>query len=146
MSLSNDDFIIYPKAQGRVPHDFQILPSFLLSELACPCIYLHCRATILYKPFLDLLQRIRDEIESPLIVTSCYRCSEKNRDVRGAALSAHLIGAGADIKSRNLSPLELVSTVKGEGARGIGIYKDHLHIDMLCAEDKQERWWNSPNA
>ena len=135
MALSNDDFIVYPKA-----HDFQILPSFLLSELACPCIYLHCRATILYKPFLDLLQRIRDKIESPLIVTSGYRCSEKNRDLKGAPLSAHLMGAGADIKSRYLNTEEFVDICQKLGATGIGIYKDHLHIDLLYADGSPRRW------
>ena len=85
-------------------------------------------------------------MESPLIVTSGYRCSEKNRDLKGAALSAHLIGAGADIKSRYLNTEEFVTICQTLGATGIGIYKDHLHIDLLYAPNKQERWWNKPKS
>ena len=137
--LSNNNFVIYPKSSEE-----KILPDFSLKELRCSCIYIHCKATILYKPLLDLLQKVRDEIASPLIATSCFRCSEKNKDERGAALSGHLLGAAADIQTAlPIDPIILASICQKHGALGIGTYKKHLHIDLLYGLEGKERRWES---
>lgn len=47
----------------------------------------------------ELLQKVRDKYNKPIIVTSGYRCERLNKAVGGAKGSQHRLGQAADIRS-----------------------------------------------
>ena len=49
----------------------------------------------------NVLDRVRAEWGSPIIVTSGYRCPELNKAVGGAQYSYHMKGMAADIRPKN---------------------------------------------
>ena len=50
-----------------------------------------------------LLEPVRTILDTPLIITSAYRCPSLNREVNGNAFSQHLNGTAADFKPKNLT-------------------------------------------
>ena len=55
----------------------------------------------------DVLQPVRDEIGTPIVVTSGYRPPALNRLIGGSARSQHMRGEAADIRAIRLSTAEL---------------------------------------
>lgn len=82
-------------------------------------------SSLLYK-----LQKLRDEIGKPIIVTSGYRTKEYNNKIGGAKNSQHMLGKAADIKINGLSPDEIAIIAEKIGFGGIGIYKTFVHLDV----------------
>ena len=65
-----------------------------------------------YELVEEVLQPLRDEIGEPIDISSGYRCPELNAFIpRSSPTSQHTKGEAADIKVRNLSPLELARTI-----------------------------------
>lgn len=66
----------------------------------------------IYELVEEVLQPLRDEIGEPIDISSGYRCPELNAFIpRSSPTSQHTKGEAADIKARNLSPLELARTI-----------------------------------
>lgn len=61
------------------------------------------------KNIIDLVDKIldpaREMLESPIVVTSGYRCPRLNRAVGGAPESLHLQGRAADVRCRDMPML-----------------------------------------
>ena len=76
-------------------NDFQISENFNLREFQCPC----CHAVMLHGRLLASLQRLRDMLSRPVIITSGYRCTAHNKAVGGVKNSLHMRGLAADIAS-----------------------------------------------
>ncbi len=99
-----------------------------------------CRGTGTAKVSAELVRRLdmlRDELGSPIVITSGYRSPEHNRAVGGAARSRHVSGEAADIVAPGVSlnkVYELAKKYFGDG--GIGIYDGHVHVDV----GPQRRW------
>lgn len=82
------------------------------------------------------LQKIRDEIKTPLIVTSGYRTPQHNKDVGGVKNSYHLKALGVDLKANGISNSQLFATmlemiqakkiIEGE----LITYSDHVHYSI----------------
>lgn len=53
---------------------------------------------------VNILQPLRDEWGSPIVVSSGYRCGRLNRRVGGVSRSDHLYGCAADIKTLEDTP------------------------------------------
>lgn len=47
---------------------------------------------------VKVLQPVRDEFNSPIVIDSGYRCSRLNRALGGVSTSQHLTGSAADIR------------------------------------------------
>ena len=95
-------------------------------EFKCPC----CDLTIVAEALVSKLQQLRDIINKPIKITSGYRCPVENKKVGGSVHSAHLLGEGADIQVKGMSTVTLAMIAcKIDGIR-IGIYPNHLHIDV----------------
>lgn len=58
----------------------------------------------------DLLEDVRHELDSPIIITSGYRCPELNIAVGGVPRSLHTQGRAADIKT-NIHDMEELSNI-----------------------------------
>lgn len=78
---------------------------------------------------VSYLQKIRDYYNKPIIITSGYRPEDYNRSVNGATSSLHIQGKASDIKINGISPTALAKYCKSIGIKGIGTYKDFVHID-----------------
>lgn len=102
-------------------------PNFSPQELACKGtgqVLLNFRA-------LDMLQRLRNELGRPLIITSAYRSPEHNAAVGGASRSNHMQGIAFDVVMANQNPEAFERAAVKAGFRGIGHYpaSNFMHID-----------------
>lgn len=79
---------------------------------------------------LDRLQKLRDRINRPIIITSGYRTVSHNKKVGGASNSQHLYGKAVDIVVNGMSPKTLANHAEMVGFKGIGIYKTFVHVDV----------------
>lgn len=80
---------------------------------------------------LDMLQRLRDRLGVPMIVTSGYRSPQHNAAVGGAPASQHLLGKAFDISMGNIDPREFELAARAVGFKGIGRYprSNFIHVD-----------------
>jgi len=90
---------------------------------------------------MDALQRLRDRIGRPLLLTSAYRSASHNRRVGGAPKSLHLEAKAFDVRMENQDPHKFVEDAKACGFTGIGYYpkQGFIHIDTGPA-----RTWGTP--
>lgn len=87
---------------------------------------------------VSILQKIRDHYGKPIIITSGYRPLEYNKSVNGATASLHTEGRAADIRINGITPKSLSKYCQTIGVKGIGIYKDFVHIDTR----ENKYYWN----
>lgn len=76
---------------------------------------------------------IQNAVGKSLTITSGYRSPERNKEVGGAASSAHLRGNAVDVSGNGMSPgdkINLIKTASAAGIGGIGVYTDgSMHFD-----------------
>lgn len=87
------------------------------------------------------LQRLRQRLGRPLIITSAYRSAAHNKAVGGAKNSYHKRGKAFDIRMENHNPVEFEAAARAEGFTGFGYYpkSGFMHIDTGPA-----RSWGKP--
>ena len=108
-------------------NDFQIATHFNLQEFVSP----DTGEVKIDSRLVAILQLIRYRMGCKVIVTSGYRTPEHNHKVGGALESLHLEGLAIDVtpEDKNLVKLFKVAA-EFEEIRGLGIYKNHVHIDL----------------
>jgi len=86
---------------------------------------------------MDLLQRIRDTISRPLLLSSAYRCPIHNAMVGGAPMSWHKAGRAFDIRlTPGIDKTVLIAIAIEVGAGGIGHkYRSFVHVDTGTRRD-----------
>ena len=100
---------------------------FKESEFKCPC----CGKVIVSAWLIHLLNRIREALGLPMIVSSGYRCKKHNKKVGGKKNSAHRRGTAADIKCTNSAIRYLIIKYALEvGFKRIGVSSDFIHLDV----------------
>lgn len=122
---------------------------FLRSELACSC---GCAVPERHRGSLETLasqlERIRAELGAPLLITSGYRCPDRNHAVGGAPLSQHMLGKAADLLVPRMEGTALASVIMALMGRGeillggVGTYAD-IGRSSICHYDirgKGARW------
>ena len=62
------------------PNNIKVSKNFILSEFESPDTH----EVILVPLLLERLQKLRDRIERPIIITSGYRTPEHNKKIKGA--------------------------------------------------------------
>lgn len=69
-------------------------------------------------------------IKSAIEINSGYRTEHTNARLEGSAKnSMHMHAKALDIKVQGVTPIQLAKVMRYFGARGVGIYDHHLHID-----------------
>ena len=111
---------------------------FKAHEFKCKCGTCGCAGEI--HPELGAwLDRIRERVGRPVVITSGRRCLKHNKAVGGSAVSQHITGNAADLLVRNMDPRLLAVKATRElpqGHRiGLGVYTDArgggwVHIDV----------------
>lgn len=109
-------------------NNLNITKNFKLSEFQCRG---GSQLVKIDSKLVNLLQILRDRLDTPLVVNSGYRTPEYNKKVNGINNSLHVQGKAADISKRNLSISDssLVSICKEIGFNGIIIYDTFIHLD-----------------
>lgn len=85
-----------------------------------------------------ICQRIRDELDAPLYVTSGVRSPERNKAVGGSPASSHLKGLAVDISTnpRGEFPISsrnrfiILNQLFYHGVTRIGIGETFIHFDI----------------
>lgn len=79
------------------------------------------------------LQKVRDYIESPIIITSGYRTPKWNSHCGGVKNSYHIQAKAVDIKVIGISLQDLaiyIARLTEFNGYGINFYKGFIHCDM----------------
>lgn len=63
----------------------------------------------------NVLQPLRDELATPISISSGYRCKELNDIVGGVPTSQHLKGKAADVYCETLTPYDIAQTAYDMG-------------------------------
>lgn len=83
------------------------------------------------KDFLRKLDKLRHWCGFPFHITSGYRTKEYNIIVKGALDSSHMRGVAVDIRCRgNHERFVILRHAIRMGFNRIGIYNNHIHLDM----------------
>jgi hypothetical protein len=90
---------------------------------------------------MDALQRLRNRLNRPILLTSAYRSRSHNTRVGGAPNSLHLEAKAFDVRMENQDPHTFVDDAKACGFTGFGFYpkQGFIHIDIGRA-----RTWGTP--
>ena len=107
-------------------------PHFQQSEFACACCGLDCIDPM----FVWSLEHSRISVGIPYVVTSGVRCDKHNKDVGGAATSAHVpreidypLVKCSDIRCDNMYDRKRMLQDMSKRFRHIGIAKTFIHVD-----------------
>ena len=117
---------------------------FTVKEFDCLCGQEVCPARSL-GPHLDLirrLNRLREGLGRPVIITSGVRCPEWNSRQGGKPDSAHLTGMAADLScsgsDRRWQMLEVI--LKQDLFVRVGIGDTFIHVDMDPDKPQRVAW------
>ena len=122
----------------------QINQYFSTSEFTCHCNFSTCVNQKISVDLINKLTDLRKEINSPLKITSGFRCPEYQQKLIKTGVntvvakkSTHELGNAADVICVILSIPEFI--IKSEKYfMAIGIAKTFLHLDLR--NDKIRRW------
>jgi len=111
--------------------------NFSAEEFFCKCGL--CPKKYPHEVLIDTLQNVRRLTDIPMVITSGVRCEKYNKQVGGMVGSRHVHGLAADIECNNgIDRFILIREfMKQPKIRGIGVYRQFIHIDVKT--DKRER-------
>lgn len=123
MNMKGDNFKMLNTKVGK---------NFTVADFACKC---GC-GTVMYTPRLvEVLDDLKDKLRADVVITSPYRCPERNREVGGVEDSLHMKGRAIDFVVVGYSPAK-VGQYLSDFDGGVGIYSRHIHID----DGLKKRW------
>lgn len=132
----------YTWEKGR---DMRLSSYFYANEFECKCSYSSCRDQKISVDLVAKLTKIRAELGSPIIVTSGFRCQEKQKELinRGyeaapVGTSQHEQGKAADITPLDKTKLVELKNLAAEHFMALGLANTFVHVDMR--NDKIRRW------
>ena len=128
-------------------------PNFTRDEFACKC---GCGFDEIDPLIVTTLQRLRDEVQRPVIVNSGCRCAEHNLKVGGRPAvpsipgtgSRHLYGKAADIKIDGMTSIQIIDVIRRlylDGEIYVGyvyaINGRSVHMDVRAPQSQVVRRW-----
>ena len=107
----------------------QISKNFTREEATCRC---GCGKVVLVDSVIELIQNIRNEYGSSILINRWYSCPEHNKEVGGASSSFHILGLAVDLRPGDGDLKELYLVCEKAEPNGLGIYpeKKFIHIDL----------------
>lgn len=120
-------------------------PNFTREEFACGC---GCGFDDIDPLIVSTLQRLRDEVQRPVIVNSGCRCKSHNAAVNGSKTSQHLKGKAADIRIDGMTSQQIIDILRrlylgGEIYVGYAyaINGRSVHADVRAPQSQVVRRW-----
>ncbi len=108
------------------------------SEVACKD---GCGFDDISNDLVKVLDKIREILGRPLVITSACRCSAYNRSEGGKENSAHLKGLSADLKvSGSRERFDVIEAALVSGIARIGIAKSFVHLDIDNSKPQRVAW------
>jgi len=119
-------------------NNFQLSENFNLQEFECT--HADHRHVKVDDELVEKLQKLRNKLGQAMMITSAYRCFERNKQVGGAENSQHMKGTAVDISLNNLNYDigEIAEKAKEIGFTGVGLYNTFIHLDVR--ENGPARW------
>ena len=113
-------------------------PSFSPREIACK----GTGQLVIDDEALGKLQKLRDALGKPLILTSAYRSPAHNKRIGGAKASKHMEGIAFDVRMDNHDPHTFEAAARAVGFTGFGYYvkSGFMHIDTAEARSWGKPW------
>lgn len=124
---------LFQDANPIPPSEEQLRPHFNRQEFKCCCDGRYCDGfpSEMQPQLLNRLEAIRQELNTPIIVTSGVRCTTRNREVGGIPNSKHLTGYAVDCYAPGLS-IHTLAGVAQQHQVGVILYEEegfcHLEI------------------
>ena len=103
-------------------------------RMRCPCRACEGKPYDINILLLELLYKLEQRLKElgyDLKINSGKRCPAYNASVGGYANSPHIFGKAADIKVDGISILELAKICIEIGFSRVGIYPNHVHVDVV---------------
>ena len=97
--------------------------------------------------FMEALDKLREDYDKPMIISSGYRHQAHNIAIGGSRYSAHLQGKAVDVVIAGHEAHRLLRLAINHGFTGIGVSqrgkfdKRFLHMDILEDSDNSPRPW-----
>ena len=101
----------------------------------------HCGEVIIDSQLIDTLEKLREYLGKPVVITSGYRCVKWNREIGGVKGSAHIRGYAVDIKVLNSrTRYKIITFLLSQGISRIGIAGNFIHFDIDPDKPKNVIW------
>jgi uncharacterized protein YcbK (DUF882 family) len=117
---------------------------FKTKEFECKCTNKECIQQKISVELVKRLTAIREYTKSPMRITSGFRCTKHQEDIRNSGVSTvvakkstHELGNAADISVSSLTVPNLVLVAEKQ-FKSIGIANNFIHVDLR--DDKIRRW------
>lgn len=117
---------------------------FSTHEFSCQCEHTDCVTQKISAELIEKLTTLRKLKDSPVKVTSGFRCTKHQEDIRNsgvstvvAKVSQHELGNAADIRFNNLEVADWIDDAK-RIFDYIGVAKTFLHLDTRKSKVKGE--------
>ena len=121
-----------------------ISENFKIKEFACKD---NSDKILIDLSLIEILQKLREHFNKPIIITSAYRTDTYNKSVGGATNSYHKLGRAFDIYCKNISATELASWLYKNGVRGIGLYTERpLEFVHMDSRENKYYWKNNGSS
>ena len=109
---------------------------------------LKCKHTGIYgmdPEFMEILEKVREEVGIPFIITSAYRDPTHPIEAKKSQPGAHASGKAVDILVRGSDAFKCIEVALKHGITGLGV-KQHgdsrfIHLDTLEATSTRPRPW-----
>lgn len=88
---------------------------------------------------MDKLQKLRNVLGKPLLITSAYRSAAHNKAVGGATHSQHRLGKAFDVVMANQDPWEFEKAARAVGFTSFGHYPKS---NFMLIDTGPARRWN----
>ena len=104
--------------------------NFSRDEAQCKCNT--CGNNVMDYELVEILEDVRSNFDSPVIITSWNRCISHNHAVKGETKSYHLKGLAVDIIVDGGSSERVYNYLdnKYPNSKGLGSYATFTHIDV----------------
>lgn len=115
-----------------------LYPNFSPEEFECRCAGAECIKFGIQEQFVSTIQRLRDDVNFPLVLNSAYRCKLYNASLGSKDTSQHVKGLAVDISTHGLSSGQKHKLLKNAFKlfNGVGIYKLFIHVDLRPVDNK----------
>lgn len=118
---------------------FKLSDHFSTKEMDCQCNYEACKEQKISKDLIQRIEKIRLEVNQPLVITSAFRCSKHQEDIRNSGASSvvakkqsqHELGNAVDIRPKDEQGIRTTFLAICEKYfTTIGLSNRFLHVDI----------------